>query len=439
MRKLSLLVVLSGMFAVCPTSAAAQDPGYSLRAEADRAGINFGSAAQWWMPQYADPEYAPLLDRQVNTITFENELKWRAVHPAPGVYDFTAADVLARWAEENGMVMRGHPLLWYFRPPEWLSALTPTRDEAIEIMRDHIHTVVGHFRSEFPGLVVEWDVINEGMDNDGTLRSSLWQRWIGDEHIDLAFRFAREAAGPGVELYFNEYFDHASMASAENAGGDSDDGDPAPMLTPGATGSLGCAEVIKCTAVRNLVAGMLDRGVPIDGVGFQAHMMDVNPSDHRNLTAWVNDLGIRWALTEMDRPMRISTDAAREWQAAQLAASAQSCVDDPACNTIVLWGLSDEYSWWRSVGGGFVDATAFDDIAGGFAPKPAADALHGVLAAAPDRPVEPVAPAGQPQPTVTSQLGSAPTGKRAAALRKCKKKRDVKRLRCRAKAKKLPL
>lgn len=448
---LSVIFIL----AATATSTSAQEPGYSLRDEADRAGIRFGSAAQWWMPEHADPRYLDLLDRQANTITFENETKWLAIHPEPGRYDFSSADTLAEWAQSRGMRMRGHALVWHSRVPAWVNALEPTREEAIALMRDHIYTVVGHFRDQFPGLVTDWDVVNEPIDNDGTLRNSVWQRWIGDDYIDLAFRFAREAAGPGVALYLNEYFDDAAMASAENAGGDADDGDPVPMTTPGATGSNSCAEVVKCAAARELVVGLLDRGTPIDGVGFQGHLLGAVPSDYRALTTWVGELGLSWALTELDRPMRTSESWARDIQAAQFAAAAQSCVDDPACNTVVTWGLSDEYTWWRPASGSYYfDALPFDDIDGGFAPKPAADALYDVFAQAPNQPMGPTPSkptAGLPSPSQGGEAGL--TGRRARALRKCdkklgktgrklkgerKRKGGKKRKKCRRKAKKLP-
>ena len=142
-----------------------------------------------------------------------------------------------------------------------------------------------------------------------------------------------------------------------------DDGDPLPSTSTGATGPLGCDAVAKCVATRELVDSLLAAGVPIDGVGFQGHMADLLPSDFRALTAWVGARGLDWALTEADVPMPAGTGpigAAR--QADAYAAAADACIDDPACDTIVTWGLSDRYTWWKGLLGGVLpDALPFDE------------------------------------------------------------------------------
>ena len=379
--------VLGGVLAVvaaCGFAAAgaAQGAGVDLREAADRAGIRFGSAAQ--SSHLDDAAYADLLAAQVNTITFENEAKWGVVHPAPDRYDFTRADRLARWARSQAMRMRGHVLIWHAEMPEWLRELEPTREAAIELLRDHIETVVGHFRRKFPGLITEWDVVNEPIDNDGSRRDNLWQRWIGDDYIEHAFRFARRAAGPDVDLYVNEYFDTGLMAGAEVIAG-FDDGDPVPAPTVGASGSAPCSAVIKCAAFKALVERLVARGVSVDGVGFQAHMADVAPSDYGNLTSWVGGLGLEWAITEADVPIPPTADpVSLAHQANAFAASARSCITDPACETYIVWGLADRYTWWTGLtGGALAQATPFDSA---LAPKPAASALEAELAAAPAAP-----------------------------------------------------
>ncbi len=320
----------------------------------------------------------------MNTITFENEAKWAVLHPEPDRYDFTRADRLARWARSQAMRMRGHVLIWHAEMPAWLRALEPTREEAIDLLRDHIETVVGHFRRKFPGLVTEWDVVNEPIDNDGSRRDNLWQRWIGDDYIEHAFRFARRAAGPDVDLYVNEYFDTGLMAGAEAIAG-FDDGDPVPMPTVGASGSAPCSAVVKCAAFEALVERLVANGVSLDGVGFQAHMANVVPSDYGNLTSWVGDLGLEWAITEADVPIPPTADpVSLAHQANAFAASARSCIADPACETYIVWGLADRYTWWTGLtGGALAQATPFDST---LAPKPAASALQAELAAAPAAP-----------------------------------------------------
>ena len=334
-----------------------------------------------------DPALAALAREQVNTLVFENEAKWATVHPEPDRYDFTGADRIAAFAQRNGMTMRGHTLIWHAEMPEWLKALSPTRDEAIALLRDHVFTVVGHFREKFPGLVTQWDVVNEGIDNDATRRQNLWQRWIGDDYMDMAFRWAREAAGPKVGLFYNDYFDAGMTAGAEAIGGEFDDGDAVGSALPGATGALSCAEVAKCAAVRELVTGMLERGVPIDGVGFQAHLAGPAPSDHRGLTAWVGELGLEWVPSELDVPLPVGTE---ELGRTYRQAEGFRWWPPPASTTRPATRSSPGASPIATRGGGpsFPAASSrrpfhFDED---YAPKPAAFALHDVLAAAPPTP-----------------------------------------------------
>ena len=119
--------------------------------------------------------------------------------------------------------------------PAWLTEGTWTRDELIAIIREHITTVVGHYR----GRVAAWDVVNEGVGDDGSLRDTIWLRGIGPEYIDMAFRWAHEA-DPDALLFYNDY-------AGEGLGTKSD-------------------------AIYALVQGLLERGVPINGVGLQMHV-----------------------------------------------------------------------------------------------------------------------------------------------------------------------
>lgn len=366
------LLVLIAAVAGLLGAAVAASAAISLRHDAQRAGMRVGMAAE---PRYLDDAgFAPLLARQANVVTFENAAKWAAVHPSRHRYDFRAADRLARWARDHGMTMRGHNLLWHLNNPAWLEALQPTRAEAIALLREHITTVVRHFRTRFPGLVRQWDVVNEGIGNDARRRQNVWQRWIGDDYIAIAFRAARAAAGPHVRLYYNDYVDEGIMRAAELTSPQ-----PVAVALPGAAGSLSCAAVPKCRAVQQLVRGLVRRHVPIDGVGFQAHMAGDDPSDYRALTAWVSPLGLRWAITEADYPIGAGADpAARARQAAAFRGAARACVRDRACDTFVAWGLTDRYTWWTGISGGLLpDALLFD--ADGRA-KPALAAVHEELA-----------------------------------------------------------
>ena len=151
-----------------------------------------------------DPGAVALIERQFDAISPEDVLKWECVHPAPGTYDFAAADRYVDFGHRHGMAVIGHTLVWHSQVPRWVfqdaNGNPVGRDTALARMRDHIFTVVGRYKGRSKG----WDVVNEALKDDGTLRDSPWRRAIGDDYIVKAFQFAHEA-DPGAELYYNDY------------------------------------------------------------------------------------------------------------------------------------------------------------------------------------------------------------------------------------------
>ena len=147
---------------------------------------------------------AALVKRHFNSITPENVLKWEQVHPRPGVYDFAAPDRYVEFGTRNGMFVVGHTLVWHSQVPRWVfedaQGNRVSRDTLLGRMRDHIHTVVGRYKGRIKG----WDVVNEALNEDGTLRRSPWLEIIGEDYLVKAFEYAREA-DPSVELYYNDY------------------------------------------------------------------------------------------------------------------------------------------------------------------------------------------------------------------------------------------
>jgi endo-1,4-beta-xylanase len=133
-------------------------------------------------------------------------------------------------------------------------------------MREHIQTVAGRYKGKVKG----WDVVNEALSDGGPeiLRDSPWRRIIGDDFIDQAFRFAREA-DPKAELYYNDY---------------------------------GLENESKRSNCVKLVKGMLERGVPIDGVGTQSHFhLDGPPlAEVEKTIKDLSSLGLKVMVTELD-------------------------------------------------------------------------------------------------------------------------------------------
>jgi endo-1,4-beta-xylanase len=148
---------------------------------------------------------AALVKQHFNAITSENALKWESVHPAPGRYDFTLADRYVAFGEKNGMFIVGHTLVWHNQTPDWVfkddQGKLATRELLLQRMRDHIIAVVGRYKGRIKG----WDVVNEAVEESGTLRQSQWMKIIGEDYLLKAYQFAHEA-DPRAELYYNDYW-----------------------------------------------------------------------------------------------------------------------------------------------------------------------------------------------------------------------------------------
>jgi len=142
---------------------------------------------------------AALVKRQFNTITPENVLKWEEVHPQPNTYNFAPVDRYVEFGERNGMFIVGHTLVWHSQTPRWVfqdaNGAPITRDALIQRMHDHIATVVGRYKGRIKG----WDVVNEAVEEDGTMRHSPWFNIIGEDFVALSQKFPAGPARAGVQ------------------------------------------------------------------------------------------------------------------------------------------------------------------------------------------------------------------------------------------------
>lgn len=209
-----------------------------------------------------------IVRNQFNSITPENILKWEAVHPKPEMFDFTAADQFVELGSKNGMFIVGHTLVWHNQTPEWVfkdvKGNLVSREELLKRMRNHIQTVVGRYKGKING----WDVVNEALNEDGTMRQSLWLKIIGEDYIEKAFQFAHEA-DPKAELYYNDY-------SLENE--------------PKRRGAI------------KLLKNLLAKGVPVKAIGLQGHNNLTFPTltqQDETINQFVA-LGIKVNITELD-------------------------------------------------------------------------------------------------------------------------------------------
>src|SRR5215813_10436708 len=135
-----------------------------------------------------DARVVELIKAQFNSITPENVLKWQSVHPGINNYSFEAADRYVAFGEKYQMFIIGHTLVWHNQTPPWVfqddKGNPIDRETLLERMHDHIQTVVGRYRGRIKG----WDVVNEAINEDGTMRKSSWYNIIGDDYIVKAFQ-----------------------------------------------------------------------------------------------------------------------------------------------------------------------------------------------------------------------------------------------------------
>ena len=330
----------------------------SLRYFAKAIGFKIGSSAIL-QALSSEQDYRTVLSREFNVLTPENEMKFDVIHPARNRYDFRAADEIVNFASENSMAVRGHTLVWEHSNPDWLTRGNFTKNEFTKILKDHVKQVVSHYQ----GKVFAWDVVNEPMNGDGTLKPNIWLNAIGPEYIPMIFRWAREA-DPSAKLFINDF---------------------------------GIEETnFKSDGLYDLVSNWRNSGVPINGIGFQFHTAVSDnggtgvgeetsgaatekyyPSLAENLRRF-GDLGLEIHITEMDAHMVEPPDQKKlSEQAARYEEVLQTCLENSAtCKALVMWGFTDKYSWIPYFLPGRGSALIFDDK---YNPKPAYFSLKGVL------------------------------------------------------------
>ncbi|HUP04840.1 MAG TPA: endo-1,4-beta-xylanase [Bryobacteraceae bacterium] len=215
-----------------------------------------------------DARGAAIVAAQYDTISPENDLKWERVHPKLDTYNFEPADSYVAFGEKNHMFIVGHNLVWHSQVPAWVfqddKGQPLTRDALLQRLHDHIMTVVGRYK----GRINSWDVVNEALNEDGTMRRSRWLQIIGDDYIIKAFQFAHEA-DPKAELYYNDY-------NLENE--------------PKRNGAVELVKKLKAA------------GVPITGVGLQGHDdMEWPTIEQQDATiAAFKALGVKVSISELD-------------------------------------------------------------------------------------------------------------------------------------------
>ena len=269
------LIALAFWAASTTVSALAQSPTIATLKDAYKDAFYVGVAVNSSQITGADAEGDALIVQQFNSITPENVMKWAVIHPRPDSYDFTLADKYVEFGQQHHMFIVGHNLCWHSQTPAWVfkdDKGTPlTRETLLQRLHDHIQTVVGRYK----GRIQSWDVVNEALNEDGTLRQSQWQKIIGDDYVVKAFQYAH-AADPAAQLNYNDY-------NMEN-----------PAKRKGAI---------------ELVKKLKEAGVPVAVVGSQAHLHLSNgiAADEEAAIEELSAAGVKVAITELDIDVLPST------------------------------------------------------------------------------------------------------------------------------------
>ncbi|MGB5818171.1 MAG: endo-1,4-beta-xylanase [Saonia sp.] len=204
-----------------------------------------------------------LIEKEFNTITPENTMKWMFIHPEKNSYNFKAADKYVALGERNEMHIVGHTLVWHSQLPKWVNTIKDSSEMA-QTLKKHIDTLVGRYK----GKIHTWDVVNEALNEDGTLRTSIFLQTMGEGYLELAFKQAAKA-DPAAQLVYNDY----NLWKPEKRAG-----------------------------VVRLVKKLQANGAKIDGVGMQGHWSLLGPSieDIENSILAYSALGVKVMFTELD-------------------------------------------------------------------------------------------------------------------------------------------
>ncbi|KAM0244017.1 hypothetical protein ACHAP5_006681 [Fusarium lateritium] len=296
-------IIIGALIAVAQAANIPSTGTTSLREEAAKKNLYIGSGAI--NPSYLDDaQFSAVLTEQFNSLSPENELKWNFFHQSPELYDWDKLDRLVQFAEANNMAVKGHGLISPCCNPDYVLKLTSPADLRAA-MTTHFEAVMHRYR----GKMDRWDVVSEPLKTNGSgLAPNIFYDTLGPDYVEEAFRIAR-AADPNAKLFLNE--------------------------------NLVEIQPKKRQELYEMVAKLVAKGVPIDGIALQMHitLKPLVPGVIREIVNSYKELGLEVTIAEMDVHTYNAT------QQIEIYGDVIKEALDSGITDINFWGFTDKYAY----------------------------------------------------------------------------------------------